>query len=52
MKALLTRTGDRMLRKVLPVVDAGACVEVAWKCCSARRYRFDCNGICKPYSGC
>lgn len=52
MKALLTKAGDRMLRKVLPAVSAGACVDVAWKCCSRRGYRFDCNGICQRYSGC
>lgn len=47
MKALLTRAGDRMLGKVLPAVTAGACVDVAGKCCSQRGYRFDCNGICQ-----
>ena len=52
MRTKLARAGDRLLGRMLPRVTAGACVDVAYKCCSRAGYRFDCNGICRRSAGC
>jgi hypothetical protein len=44
---------DRLLRAVLPEVEAGACVAEQGDCCSCYdgyQYHFDCYGTCRRTS--
>lgn len=62
MTRLINRLGDRMLEKLLPRTEAGACVpEAGQRCrrckrrpaCGGRRgdFRVDCYGHCKLNCG-
>jgi hypothetical protein len=47
VKKIVQGLGGRLVAMVLPPIQAGACVPERGQCCSARGYRFDCNGICQ-----
>lgn len=49
MTKLLAKAGNNLLTRLLPPVEAGACVPERGKCCPGTLgYYFDCNGICRP----
>lgn len=47
MRTVLREAGNRLLAKLLPAAEAGACVPEHGTCCAQRGYRYDCNGICQ-----
>ena len=59
MKSALARMGDRMLGRVLPTAEAGACVFTTTACkCAApcgvnycTQYYYTCSGACTVKSG-